>query len=102
MWRYESLILLYAFAGLAVWTYVVRNHHPRARQRARGTKSLRRHRRRVEAMGAVSITTVALLAAAVGFVDASGIILAVAVMVGCAQLSLVWAFSQRKGLKRTF
>ncbi len=101
MWRYESLILLYAFAGLAVWTYVIRNHHPRARQRARGAKSLRRHRRQVEAMGVVSITTVALLAAAGGFVDASGIILAVAVMVGCAQLSLVWAFSQREGLKRT-
>lgn len=100
MWRYESLILLYVFAGLAVWTGVIRNHHPRARQRARGAKSLRRHRRLVEGIGVVSITAVALLAAVLGFVDASGITLAAAVMVGCAQLSLVWAFSQRRGLRR--
>ena len=59
MWRYESLILLYAFAGLAVWTWVFRNHPPRAKLRARGMNSLRR--RLVEGIGVSTITLVALL-----------------------------------------
>ena len=102
MWRYESLMLLYAFAGLAVWTWVIRNHHPRAKQRARGTKSLRRRRRLVEGIGVGSIALVALLAAGVGFVDASGVALALAVLVGCVQLLLVLAFNQWRGLGRLY
>ena len=97
MWRYESLILLYAFAGLAVWTWVFRNHPPRAKLRARGMNSLPRRRRLVEGIGVGSITLVALLAAGVGFVDASGVALALAVLVGCVQLLLALAFNQRRG-----
>ena len=102
MWRVESLILLYAFAGLAVWTWVFRNHHPRAKQLGRGMKSLRRRRRLVEAIGVGSITLVALLAAVIGFVDASGVALALAVLVCSTQLLLVLAFNQRRGLGRLY
>ena len=102
MWRVESLILLYAFAGVAVWTWVFRNHHPRAKQRARGMKSLRRRRRLVEGIGVGSITLVAFLAVVVGFVDARGVALALAVLVVCAQLLLVSVFNQRRGLGRLY
>ena len=98
MWRFELLILLYAFAGLAVWTWVIRNHPPRTKQQARGMKSLRRRRRLVEGIGVGSITIVAVLAAVVGFVDASGVALALAVLVGCAKLLLVLAFNRRRRL----
>ena len=72
MWRLDSLLLLYALAGLAVWTWVIRNHHRRPKQRARGLKRLRRRRRFVEVIGVASITLVALLSAVLGLVDASG------------------------------
>src|SRR5688572_5764640 len=101
MWQYESLILLYAFAGLAVWTWVILNH-PRANQRARGMKSLRRRRRLVEGIGIGSITLFALLAAVVGFVDASGVALALAVLLGSVQLLLALAFNQRRGFGRLY
>ncbi len=96
MWRLELLILLYAFAGLAVWTWVIRNHPPRANQRARGMQSLRRRRRLVEGTGLGSITIVAVLAAVAGFVDTRGVALALAVLVGCVQLLLVLAFDRRR------
>ena len=102
MWRYESLLLLYAFAGLAVWTWVIRNYHPRANQQARGTKSLRRRRRLVESIGVGIITIVAVLAAVVGFVDARAVALALAVLVGSGQLLLAMAFNQRRGLRRPY
>ena len=101
MWRYESLLLLYAFAGLAVWTWVIRNNPPRANQRARGTMGLRRRRRLVESIG-VGITIGAVLAAVVGFVDARSVTLALAVLVGSVQLLLAMAFNQRRGLRRPY
>lgn len=96
MWLYESLLLLYAFAGLAVWTWVIRNHHPRARQRARGMKSLRRRNRIVERIGVGSIALVALLAAVVGFVDVRGVALVLGLLVMGAQLLIVFAFHSRQ------
>lgn len=102
MWRLDSLLLLYALAGLAVWTWVIRNHHRRPKQRARGLKRLRRRRRFVEVIGVASITLVALLSAVLGLVDASGVALALAVLVVCVQLLLVLALIQRGGLGRSY
>ena len=96
MWRYESLILLDAIAGLAVWTWVIRNHHPRARQLARGVASLRRRQRVMEALGAGSIALVVLVSGFTGFVDARGVALVLGVVVGSVQLLLVLAFNQRR------
>lgn len=102
MWQFELLILLHVLAGLTVWTWVIRNHHPRAKQRARGMRSLRRRRRLVEGIGVGSITAVAVLAAVVGFVEASGIALALAVFVVCAQLLLAVTFNQRRALGQLY
>ena len=96
MWRLELLILLYAFTGLTVWTWVIRNHPPRAKRRARGMQSLQRRRRLVEGTGGGSITIVAVLVAVAGIVDARGVALALAVLVGCAQLLLALAFNRRR------
>ena len=92
MWRYESLVLLYSFAGLAVWTWVIRNHHPRARQRARGMKSIRRRQRIIERIGVGCIAVVALLAAVAGFVDARGVALVLGFLVMGVQTLIVLAF----------
>jgi len=102
MWRLESLLLLYAFASLAVWTWVIRNHPPQAKRRARGLKRLRRRRRLVEGIGVGSIALVAVLAAVAGLVETSGVALALAVLVGGVQLLLVLAFNQRRGLGRLY
>lgn len=102
MWWYESLILLYVFAGLAVWTWVIRSYHPRARQRARGQAILRRRQRIVQGIGGGSIVLVALLAEVVGLVDASGVALALAAFVGCAQLLLVLTFNQGRTSGRLY
>lgn len=85
MWRYESLILLQAIAGLAVWTWVIRNHLPRTR----GATRRRRRQRIMEGLGAGSIALVVLVAGFTGFVDARGIALVMAVVVGSVQLLLV-------------
>ena len=95
MWNLESLVLLYALGGIAVWTWVIRDRHPRARQRARGADRLRKRRRTVEGVGVGVIALVALMAAVVGLVDANGVAFVVAALVGCAQLLSASAFSQR-------
>ena len=96
MWRYESLVLLYALSGLAVWTWIIRNHHRRARQRARGAKALRRRQRIVERLGFCSIGLVALLAVVTGFVDPSGLALVLALLVATIQLLVVFAFQNSR------
>lgn len=96
MWRYESLILLYAITGLAAWTWVIRNHHPKARQRARGFEVLRRRQRAVERLGVGSIALVALLAVVAGFVDTRGLALVLALLAAIAQLLVVFAFQNSR------
>ena len=100
MWLFELLILCNALAGLAVWTWVIRKYHPRANQRARGMLSLLRHRRLAGGVGVGCITAVALLATVVGFVDASGVAVALALLVGCVQLLLVVTFNQQRSWER--
>ena len=95
MWRFESLMLLYVLAGVAVWTWVIRTYHPRARQRARGARSLRRRLRVVEGVGLGSIAMIALLATVVGFIDARGVALVSGVLVGGAQLLVVLTFNHQ-------
>jgi hypothetical protein len=97
MWRFESLMLLYVLAGLAVWTWVIRNYSPRARQRARGARNLRRRQRVIEAGGASSIVIIACLAGAVGWVDVRGVALVLGVLVGGAHVLVVLAFSEHLG-----
>ena len=92
MWRYESLILLYAVSGLAAWTWIIRNHHPKARQRARGLEILRRRERSVERLGVCIIGLVALLAVVAGLVDARGLAFVLALLIAIAQLLMVFAF----------
>lgn len=94
MWRYESLVLLYAVSGLAVWTWIIRNHHPRARQRARGRKRLRRRQRIVVRTGVGSIGVVALLALVAGFVDPRGVALVLGLLVLGVQLLSAFTFHE--------
>ena len=96
MWRYESLLLLYAVSGLAAWTWIIRNHHPRARQRARGVEVLRRHQRGVERLGVCIIGLVALLAVVAGLVDTRGLAFVLALLVAIAQLLMVFAFQNTR------
>lgn len=91
MWRYESLILLYLLAGLGVWTWVFRDDHRWTRQGARGDRSLRRRQRVVECLGVGTISGVAYLAVAAGFVTARGVALVLGVLVGSVQLAMVLA-----------
>jgi len=94
MWRVESLLLLYVMAGIAIWTWVIRGFPPRSRRRAGRQYGFGRRRRAVGIIGVGSIALVAVLAAVTGLVDASGAGLALAVLVGFAQLMLVLTFSQ--------
>ena len=96
MWRYESLVLLYAVSGLAAWTWIIRNHHPRARQRARGVEALRRRQRSVERLGVCIIGLVALLAVVAGLVDTRGLAFVLALLVAIAQLLMVFAFQNTR------
>jgi len=95
MWWYKSLILLHVLAGLAVWTWVIRNPRPRAGRRARGETSIGQRQRVVDGMGAGSITAVALAAVVTGLVDARGVALVLGTLVGSAQLLLALVFKQR-------
>lgn len=95
MWRVESLLLLYVMAGIAIWTWVIRGFPPRSSRRQAGRQyGLGRRRWAVGIIGVGCITLVAVLAAVAGLVDASGAGLALAVLVGFAQLMLVLTFSQ--------
>jgi peptidoglycan/LPS O-acetylase OafA/YrhL len=96
MWRYESLILLYAVSGLAAWTWIIRNHQPRARQRARGVEVLRRRQRSVERLGVCIIGLVALLAVVAGLVDTQELAFVLALLVAIAQLLMVFAFQNTR------
>jgi TRAP-type C4-dicarboxylate transport system permease large subunit len=96
MWRYESLMLLYAVTGLAAWTWIIRNHHPRVRQRARGIEVLRRRQRNVERLGLCVIALVGLLAVVAGLVDTRGLAFVLALFVAIAQLLMVFAFQNTR------
>lgn len=63
----EMLALLYALGGVAVWTWVLRDHHSRARRRVGSRRWLRR-RRRVAAAGVAACAAVTLTATTAGLV----------------------------------
>ena len=94
MWRFESLILLDVMAGLAIWSWVIRNRLPWTRLRVRGGGDLRRRQRIVDCIGVGVISGVAILAVTVGFVDARGLTLVLGLLVGGAQVALGLAFNE--------